>query len=97
MTSGHHQGPVILESGETLQADLVIPALGATPHTSLLNGMAEACFDRIGRVVVDGWMRPAGLNSVFTPGPSLGVATAISALYSNAISGAVQAFALAHI
>ncbi len=63
-----HPGPVRFESGETLAADLVIPALGARPEAGLMAGQTGARFDRLGRVEVDGWMRPAGLKTVFAFG-----------------------------
>ena len=61
-------GPLRLETGEEIAADLVIPALGARPVTALLSGLPGTGFDRIGRVEVDRWMRPAGLKRVFALG-----------------------------
>ena len=66
-------GPLRLDTGETLAADLVIPALGARPATTVLAGHPGARFDRIGRVTVDGWMRPAGLKSVFALGDMVAI------------------------
>lgn len=66
---GHpHGGPLRLDSGEVVEADLVIAATGAAPATGVLAGLAGAGFDAIGRVAVDGWMRPAGLARVFALG-----------------------------
>ena len=61
-------GPLRLSSGETVQADLVIPAIGTRPQAGLLASHAQARFDRLGRCLVDGWMRPAGLKTVFAIG-----------------------------
>lgn len=61
-------GPLRLGTGEMLAADLVIPAIGARPETAVLSGVGAARFDRLGRVEVDGWMRPAGLKRVFALG-----------------------------
>jgi NADH dehydrogenase FAD-containing subunit len=61
-------GPLRLDTGEIIDADLLIPAMGAQPATGVLAGVATARFDRIGRVEVDGWMRPAGLKGVFALG-----------------------------
>lgn len=61
-------GPLRLDTGEVIAADLVIPAMGARPDTAVLTGAPAARFDRIGRVETDGWMRPAGLKRVFALG-----------------------------
>ena len=51
-----------------IEADLIIPALGARPAATILAGNASIGFDRIGRVAVDGWMRPGGFSHVFALG-----------------------------
>ena len=61
-------GPLRLDTGEVLAADLVIPAVGARPATGVVAGLGGVRFDRIGRVEVDRWMRPAGLKGVFALG-----------------------------
>ena len=61
-------GPLTLDSGAVVEADLVIPAIGAKPVTGVVCGLANARFDAIGRVETDGWMRPAGLKTVFALG-----------------------------
>jgi apoptosis-inducing factor 2 len=61
-------GPIRLSSGENLQPDLVIQAIGARPQANLLASHPQARFDRLGRCHVDGWMRPAGLETVFAIG-----------------------------
>ena len=68
ITDRPHAGPIGLASGETIVADLVIPALGAQPSTGLFGGLPAARFDPIGRIQADGWMRPAGLTRVFALG-----------------------------
>ncbi|WP_343054505.1 FAD-dependent oxidoreductase [Pararobbsia alpina] len=47
---------------------LIFPALGAQPVTALFREMVGARFDRQGRVIVDGWLRPAGLSRLFSLG-----------------------------
>jgi len=49
-------------------ADLIFPATGARPDNTLLKAMPGAAFDRLGRVIVDGWLRPAGARNIFALG-----------------------------
>jgi NADH dehydrogenase FAD-containing subunit len=51
-----------------LSADLIFSVIGAKPANALLNAMPSASFDRLGRVVVDGWLRPAGARNLFALG-----------------------------
>ena len=67
-TDRPHPGPLRLASGEMIAADLVIPALGARPVTAVLARNAKVGLDGTGRVLVDGWMRPDGWQSVFALG-----------------------------
>jgi apoptosis-inducing factor 2 len=47
---------------------LIFPTLGAQPVTALFREMVGARFDRQGRVIVDAWLRPAGLSRLFSLG-----------------------------
>jgi len=67
-TDRPQQGPLCFDTGEAIAADRIIPAMGARPEASVLAGIPTARFDRLGRVEVDGWMRPAGLKRVFALG-----------------------------
>jgi NADH dehydrogenase FAD-containing subunit len=53
---------------QALAADLVFPAIGTKPNSALLRGLAGASFDPVGRVAVDGWLRPAGAQNLFAFG-----------------------------
>jgi NADH dehydrogenase FAD-containing subunit len=55
------------EAGES-PGPLTFPALGARPVTTLFRQMSAARFDRQGRVMVDPWLRPAGLSRLFALG-----------------------------
>lgn len=68
VTDRPHAGPLHLTSGEVLEPDLVIPALGAHPDTRPLTDLVGVRFDTTGRVATDGWMRPPGLVNVFALG-----------------------------
>ena len=52
-------------AGETIEADLIFPAIGARPHAPPITAASLAAS---GRVEVDLWLRPAGLSSVFALG-----------------------------
>ena len=61
-------GPLAIAGGPAIPADLVFPAIGAKPDASLFAAVEGATFDRLGRVAVDGWLRPAGAQSLFALG-----------------------------
>ena len=64
---GPSAGPVALAAGGVV-ADLVFPAMGATPVNALARDLPGAELDRLGRVRVDAWLRPAGRTNVFAFG-----------------------------
>jgi NADH dehydrogenase FAD-containing subunit len=61
-------GPVALSDGSIIDADLVFPAIGAKPETTVLQGLMGAGLAGDGRIVVDSWLRPAGRSSIFALG-----------------------------
>jgi apoptosis-inducing factor 2 len=61
-------GPLSVVGQPPIVADLIFPATGARPDNTLLQAMPGAAFDRLGRVIVDGWLRPAGPRNVFALG-----------------------------
>ncbi|MFV0335481.1 MAG: NAD(P)/FAD-dependent oxidoreductase [Tropicimonas sp.] len=61
-------GPVTLEDGRVIAADLTIPALGSTPSTTLLETLPGLRKGPDGRALTDGWMRPSALPNVFAAG-----------------------------
>ena len=61
-------GPLDIANEPAIAADLVFPAIGAKPDNALLTALAGASFDRLGRVAVDAWLRPAGAQDIFALG-----------------------------
>jgi NADH dehydrogenase FAD-containing subunit len=61
-------GPLQIGEQASLAADLVFPAIGTKPNSALLRALAGASFDPLGRVTVDGWLRPAGAQNLFAFG-----------------------------
>jgi NADH dehydrogenase FAD-containing subunit len=61
-------GPLAIAGADAIDADLVFPALGARVDNALLKTLAGTTFDRLGRVMVDPWLRPAGESHVFALG-----------------------------
>ena len=65
---GAFPGPVKLADGREIAADLVIPALGSTPNTALLDPLPGVEKTADGRVRNDRWMRPSELPNIFAAG-----------------------------
>jgi apoptosis-inducing factor 2 len=63
---GH--GPLQLSDGTSLDADLVFPVIGSKPVGDVLRSLPGAGFDPAGRVLVDGWLRPAARANLFALG-----------------------------
>ncbi len=57
-----------LSDGFPIDADLVIPVIGAKPVTGLLQTLAGVAFDGHGRASVDGWLRPTENPDLFIVG-----------------------------
>ncbi|WP_428515293.1 FAD-dependent oxidoreductase [Roseovarius sp.] len=67
---GARDGPLVLSDGRIVEADLVLPALGALPRTDLLSALPTVRLDSAGRVRTDPWLRPApgAMPGLFTGG-----------------------------
>jgi pyruvate/2-oxoglutarate dehydrogenase complex dihydrolipoamide dehydrogenase (E3) component len=65
---GPRPGPLQLSSGQSEPADIVFPAIGATPVTKALDTLPGVSFDPVGRVSVDPWLRVAGRPNMFAVG-----------------------------
>lgn len=66
--AGPEGGQVTLSTGQVIEADLIVPAVGATPLTRLLEGLPGAAPEATGRMTVDPWMRPSTFPNVFAAG-----------------------------
>lgn len=62
------EGPLRLPNGRAVDADLVIPAIGARFDNALLRTVPQAKFDRMGRAIVDSWLRLPGWGNIFVLG-----------------------------
>ena len=65
---GPEGGRVTLSTGQAIEADLIIPAVGSSPLTGLLETLPGVQLDGAGRVKVDKWLRPSQLPNVFSAG-----------------------------
>lgn len=61
-------GTVKLSNGRELTADLIIPAVGSRPHTTLADTLPGVARAQDGRIKVDDWLRPSTLPNVFSAG-----------------------------
>lgn len=62
------EGPLSLPDGKAIDADLVIPAVGARFENTLLRTVRDARFDSVGRAIVDSWLGLPGWANVFVLG-----------------------------
>lgn len=67
-TTEHYLGPLSLSDGECIEADLVIPAIGARPNTGLFDGLPGVQRGSAGRVKVDPFLRPSDYDTLFAAG-----------------------------
>lgn len=61
-------GTVTLSSGRTIEADLIVPAVGARLNIGLADTLADVRRGADKRLIVDQWMRPSSLTNVFAAG-----------------------------
>lgn len=63
-----HQGHLVLSSGAEIEADLIIPAVGSSAHSTLADTLPGVKHSSSGRIKVDRLMRPSDLPNVFAAG-----------------------------
>jgi NADH dehydrogenase FAD-containing subunit len=61
-------GALRLSTGTHVEADLIVPAIGARATSDLARSIDHASLDRSGRVIVDRWLRVAGRSNLFAVG-----------------------------
>jgi NADH dehydrogenase FAD-containing subunit len=61
-------GTVRLSDGSAVEADLIIPALGARPVAKLGSALVNVALDKFGRLGVDPWLRVGSSKAVFALG-----------------------------
>ncbi|MEM6310714.1 MAG: FAD-dependent oxidoreductase [Pseudomonadota bacterium] len=73
-----YSGTVNLTGGGSIDADLVIPAIGSTPQTTLFETLPDVTKSADGRIKVDGYMRPSSLPNVFAAGDAVDAGDAMT-------------------
>lgn len=66
-----YAGSLRLSNGQTLTADLIVPAIGSRANSDLLAALPGAVKTTANRVKGDAWMRPSTLGNVFALGDAL--------------------------
>jgi len=61
-------GTVALSSGRTIDADLIVPAVGAKLNIGLADWLPDVKRGPDKRLIVDNWMRPSSLPNLFAAG-----------------------------
>ncbi|MEM9432281.1 MAG: FAD-dependent oxidoreductase [Pseudomonadota bacterium] len=70
-TTEPYAGTITLSSGRVIEADLVIPAIGSKPQTTLFDSLPDVGRGADGRVMVDSYLRPSSLPNVFAAGDAV--------------------------
>ena len=70
-TTEPYPGGVTLDTGREIEADLVIPAIGSKPQTTLFETLPGVERGPDGRVKVDPYLRPSSLPNVFAAGDAV--------------------------
>lgn len=77
-TTEPYAGIVTLQDGKTIEADLVIPAIGSRPVTDLFDSLPDVTKGDDGRVTVDEYLRPSSLPNVFAAGDAVDAGDAMT-------------------
>lgn len=71
-------GKLEVSDGTTLDAEFIVPAIGAKPVNDLLHALPGAKADALGRVEVDAWLRLPGRANVFALGDAAATGDAMT-------------------
>ncbi|MEM1080535.1 MAG: FAD-dependent oxidoreductase [Pseudomonadota bacterium] len=66
-----YAGMITLANGQTMSSDLIIPAIGSRPQTSLFSDMPSVQQSPDGRIQVDPYLRPSSWSNVFAAGDAI--------------------------
>lgn len=77
-TTEPYAGALSLADGRSIAADLVIPAIGSKPQTTLFDALPGVVRATDGRVKVDGYLRPCGRSTVFAAGDAVDAGDAMT-------------------
>lgn len=70
-TTEASSGALSLSNGQKLEADLIIPAIGARPQTDLLKDLPGTRVLPGGRIAANGFLRPSTLPNLFALGDAI--------------------------
>ncbi|MEM8617974.1 MAG: FAD-dependent oxidoreductase [Pseudomonadota bacterium] len=70
-TTEPYSGSVTLNTGPTIDADLIIPAIGSKPQTALFDSLPNVERIADGRVKVDAFLRPSSIATIFAAGDAV--------------------------
>ncbi|MEM9436850.1 MAG: FAD-dependent oxidoreductase [Pseudomonadota bacterium] len=77
-TTEPYAGSVSLDDGRSIDADLVIPAIGSKPRTDLFDTLPGMQKSPDGRVRVDSYLRPSSWPNVFAAGDAVDAGDAMT-------------------
>ncbi|MEM6275841.1 MAG: FAD-dependent oxidoreductase [Pseudomonadota bacterium] len=82
-TTEPYAGSVTLDTGTTIEADLVIPAIGSKPQTTLFEALPGMTRGQDGRVKVDSYLRPCEYPNVYAAGDAVDAGDAMTVVATS--------------
>ncbi|MEQ1864420.1 MAG: FAD-dependent oxidoreductase [Micropepsaceae bacterium] len=77
-TDAPFAGRLDMTVGDPIDADLIIPVIGAKPVTDLLAAVPGVTLDTLGRAKVDAWLRPTASSTLFALGDAAAAGDAMT-------------------
>lgn len=77
-TDAPFAGRLDMTAGDPIEADMIVPVIGAKPVTDLLSAVPGVTLDALGRAKVDAWLRPAASSTLLALGDAAAAGDAMT-------------------
>lgn len=82
-TTEPYAGTATLDTGQSIEADLIIPAIGSKPETALFDTLPGVTRAADGRVKVDAYLRPSEFPNVYAAGDAIDAGDAMTVVAAS--------------